>query len=68
MFVLINSDPWHPGWQVSGNGCARQVLRKIFKLLYNLPIHRWGKHLLELGGNNALIVNNDADVKMVRMI
>jgi len=26
---------------------------------------RWGKHLLELGGNNALIVNNDADVKMV---
>ena len=27
---------------------------------------RWGKHLLELGGNNALIVNNDADVKMVR--
>ena len=26
---------------------------------------RWGKSLLELGGNNALIVNNDADVKMV---
>ena len=25
MFVLINSDPWHPGWQVSGNGCARQM-------------------------------------------
>jgi len=26
---------------------------------------RWGKHLLELGGNNALIVNDDADVRMV---
>ena len=26
---------------------------------------RWGKSLLGLGGNNALIVNNDADVKMV---
>jgi len=26
---------------------------------------RWGKHLLELGGNNALIVNEDADLDMV---
>jgi len=26
---------------------------------------RFGKHLLELGGNNALIVNNDADLDMV---
>merc|ERR1712106_850873 len=26
---------------------------------------RWGKHLLELGGNNALIVNDDADLEMV---
>ena len=33
-----------------------------------MPLKRWGKHLLELGGNNALIVNNDADVKMVRLI
>lgn len=26
---------------------------------------RFGKHLLELGGNNALIVNDDADLEMV---
>jgi aldehyde dehydrogenase family 7 member A1 len=26
---------------------------------------RFGKHLLELGGNNALIVNEDADLEMV---
>ena len=26
---------------------------------------RFGKHLLELGGNNALIVNEDADIDMV---
>merc|ERR1719489_699804 len=26
---------------------------------------RFGKHLLELGGNNALIVNDDADIDMV---
>ncbi|KAI0216241.1 Alpha-aminoadipic semialdehyde dehydrogenase [Lamellibrachia satsuma] len=26
---------------------------------------RFGKHLLELGGNNAIIVNDDADVSMV---
>ena len=26
---------------------------------------RFGKHLLELGGNNALIVNDDADLDMV---
>jgi len=26
---------------------------------------RFGKHLLELGGNNALIVNKDADIDMV---
>jgi len=26
---------------------------------------RFGKHLLELGGNNALIVNHDADIEMV---
>lgn len=26
---------------------------------------RFGKHLLELGGNNAIVVNNDADIDMV---
>lgn len=26
---------------------------------------RFGKHLLELGGNNAIIVNEDADLEMV---
>lgn len=26
---------------------------------------RFGKHLLELGGNNALIVADDADLEMV---
>merc|ERR1712001_19362 len=26
---------------------------------------RFGKHLLELGGNNALIVDEDADLEMV---
>ena len=26
---------------------------------------RFGKHLLELGGNNCLIVSEDADVDMV---
>lgn len=26
---------------------------------------RFGKHLLELGGNNAIIVNDDADLDMV---
>jgi len=26
---------------------------------------RWGKSLLELGGNNAMLVNSDADVNMV---
>ncbi|XP_064618612.1 alpha-aminoadipic semialdehyde dehydrogenase-like [Lineus longissimus] len=26
---------------------------------------RFGKHLLELGGNNAIIVNDDADINMV---
>lgn len=26
---------------------------------------RFGKHLLELGGNNAIIVNEDADLDMV---
>ena len=26
---------------------------------------RFGRHLLELGGNNAMIVNDDADVAMV---
>ena len=35
---------------------------------FTSTFQRWGKHLLELGGNNALIVNNDADVKMVRLL
>ena len=26
---------------------------------------RFGKHLLELGGNNAILVNEDADIDMV---
>ena len=26
---------------------------------------RFGKHLLELGGNNAAIVDKDADIEMV---
>lgn len=26
---------------------------------------RFGRHLLELGGNNALIVNHDADLDLV---
>lgn len=26
---------------------------------------RFGKYILELGGNNAIIVNEDADLKMV---
>jgi len=26
---------------------------------------RFGRHLLELGGNNALIVDEDADIEMV---
>ena len=30
-----------------------------------MGVPRFGKSLLELGGNNALIVNEDADVEMV---
>ncbi len=26
---------------------------------------RFGKHILELGGNNAIVVNEDADIEMV---
>lgn len=26
---------------------------------------RFGKHILELGGNNAIVVNEDADLEMV---
>ena len=45
---------------------GRSVLNPLYQCI--MPLKRWGKHLLELGGNNALIVNNDADVKMVRLI
>ena len=45
---------------------GRSVLNPLYQCI--MPLKRWGKHLLELGGNNALIVNNDADVKMVRVI
>jgi acyl-CoA reductase-like NAD-dependent aldehyde dehydrogenase len=49
-------------------GGGRAVVRasvQVGKSVAMTVQDRWGKHLLELGGNNALIVNNDADVKMV---
>ena len=41
---------------------------EYFKIFYNTFQNfseRFGKHLLELGGNNALIVDEDADLEMV---
>jgi len=40
---------------------STEVGKKVAMTVQN----RFGKHLLELGGNNALIVNNDADLDMV---
>ncbi|XP_023349089.1 putative aldehyde dehydrogenase family 7 member A1 homolog [Eurytemora carolleeae] len=40
---------------------STEVGKKVAMTVQN----RFGKHLLELGGNNALIVNEDADLEMV---
>jgi aldehyde dehydrogenase family 7 protein A1 len=56
---LMVKDPRVPLISFTG---SNQVGAKVAAAI----TERYGRHILELGGNNAIIVNNDADLDMVQ--
>ena len=65
---LVGWIRWMDGWMdgcildgMSNNTISSQVGHKVGMLVQE----RFGKKILELGGNNAIIVDEDADLEMV---